>query len=114
MTVKFAGDAVTNRIFSIEIELGRAAKTFSRSRGRVRPVAIVGNRQVAVAKITMAGSVENGEVLISPNAGVTVGLMLTDDTVKALRIQVLDAETDAVLYQSPKDIPVRLAMLGSR
>jgi hypothetical protein len=39
-----------------------------------------------------------------------VGFMLTDDTVKHVRIQVLDAETDAVLYLSPKDIPVRLGV----
>jgi hypothetical protein len=60
--------------------------------------------------MTMAGSVENGEVMISPNEAVTVGLILTDDTIQALRIQVLDADTDAVLYESPKDLPVRLAL----
>jgi Putative ATP-dependent Lon protease len=34
---------------------------------------------------------------------VTVGFILTDDATNVLRIQVLDAETDAVLYASPKD-----------
>jgi hypothetical protein len=34
---------------------------------------------------------------------------LTDDTIQTLRMQVLDADTDAVLFES-KDIPVRLAM----
>ncbi|RBP18151.1 PglZ domain-containing protein [Roseiarcus fermentans] len=107
LVVKFAGEAVTNRIFSIEIALGSAADLFAQPR-RVRPVATVGNRQVAVAKMTMAGPVEDGEVLIGPKDPVAVGLILTDDTIPALRIQVFDAETDAVLYESPQDVPVRV------
>jgi hypothetical protein len=39
-----------------------------------------------------------------------VAFMLTDDEVKSVGIQILDAETDAVLYLSPKDIPVRLGV----
>jgi hypothetical protein len=108
LTVKFGADAVTNRIFSIEIALGPAADGLFAKPRRVRPVAIVGNRQVAVAKMTMSGPIENGEVVIGPNQTVAVGLILTDDTVQSLRIQVLDAETDAVLYESPKDVPVRV------
>lgn len=106
VTVKFAADAITNRIFSIDI--AGADSLFAQPR-RVRPVAIVGSRQVAVAKMTTAGPIENGEVLIEPGKAVNVGLILTDDSIPALRIQVLDADTDAVLFES-KDIPVRLAM----
>ena len=58
--------------------------------------------------MTMAGPIENGEVVIGPNQAVNVGLILTDDTIQTLRIQVLDADTDAVLYESPKDVPVRV------
>ncbi len=107
--VKYGAEAVTNRIFSIEIALGSGAGGFFAESRKVRPVAIVGNRQVASAKMTMTGPVENGEVLLLANQSVTVGLLLSDDTIQTLRMQVLDADTDAVLYES-KDIPVRLAM----
>jgi hypothetical protein len=110
VSVKFAADAVTNRIFSIEIALGGAAGGFFGELRRVRPVAVVGNRQVASAKMTTTGPIENGEVSLEPGQSVTVALILTDETIQALRIQVLDADTDAVLFQSPKDIPVRLAI----
>jgi PglZ domain len=109
VTVKFAADAITNRIFSIEIALGSSADGLFAQPRRVRPVAIVGSRQVAVAKMTTSGPIENGEVGIEPNKAVNVGLILTDDTIQVLRIQVLDANTDAVLFES-KDVPVRLAM----
>ena len=99
LAVKFAADAVTNRIFSIEIALGPSADGLFAQPRRVRPVAIVGNRQVAVAKMTMTGPIESGEVVIGPGQSVTVGLILTDDAVQTLRIQVLDADTDAVLYE---------------
>ena len=47
-------------------------------------------------------------MLLEPGKSVTAVLMLTDDTIQALRIQVLDADTDAVLYELPKDVPVRV------
>lgn len=107
--VKFAAEAVTNRIFSIEIALGSSAGGFFAEARKVRPMAVVGNRQVASAKMTTTGPVENGEVMLDPGKSVAVGMILTDDTIQTLRIQVLDADTDAVLYES-KDIPVRLAI----
>jgi hypothetical protein len=110
VSVNFAADAVTNRIFLVEIALGSSAGGFFAKPRRVRPVAVVGSSQVASAKMTTSGPIENGEVTLEPNKSVTVGLILADDTITSLRIQVLDADTDAVLYQSPKDIPVRLAM----
>ena len=58
--------------------------------------------------MSSAGSVEGGEVLLEPGKSVTAVLMLTDDTIQTLRIQVLDADTDAVLYELPKDVPVRV------
>jgi hypothetical protein len=41
---------------------------------------------------------------------VNVAFLLNDDQIDKLKIQVLDAETDAVLYTSPADIPVRLGV----
>ena len=108
VAVKFAADAVTNRVFVVEMELGAGAGGFFAESRKVRPIAVVGSRQVAATKMSSAGPVEGGEVLLEPGKSVTAVLMLTDDTIQALRIQVLDADTDAVLYESPKDVPVRV------
>jgi len=110
LDVKLSTDTISNRIFLIEIGLGAGAGGFFAEPRRVRPIGVVSGRQVAVAKMTGAGAIENGEVLVGPSQTVTVGLILTDDEVQSLRIQVLDADTDAVLFESPKDVPVRLAM----
>ncbi len=109
VAVKFAADAVTNRVFVVEMELGAGAGGFFAESRKVRPIAVVGSRQVATTKMSSAGRpVEAGEVLLEPGKSVTAVLMLTDDTIQTLRIQVLDADTDAVLYESPKDVPVRV------
>jgi hypothetical protein len=110
LNVAFAAEAITNRIFSIQIALSSSAGGLFAQPRRVRPLAVAGSRLVAVTKMTTTGPVEDGEVVIEPGKVVTVGLILTDDMIEALRFQVLDADTDAILYESPKDIPVRLAM----
>ena len=108
VAVKFAADSVTNRVFVVEMELGAGAGGFFAESRKVRPIAVVGSRQVATTKMTSAGPAEGGEVLLEPGKSVTAVLMLTDDTIQTLRIQVLDADTDAVLYELPKDVPVRV------
>jgi hypothetical protein len=67
-------------------------------------------RPVARAAIATDAVLEEGRLTLIPGTQATVAFMLTDDTVKHVRIQVLDADTDAVLYLSPKDIPVRLGV----
>ena len=62
--------------------------------------------------MTGSGPIEAGEVVVEPGKPVTVAFLLIKDDVPALRIQVLDADTDAILYLSPKDIPVRLRSLS--
>lgn len=71
------------------------------------------NRPVAAAKMTATGQIEDGIVTLEPGKPVNVAFLLTDDQAPDLRIQVLDADTDAVLYTSPKDIPVRLGVWSS-
>ena len=65
---------------------------------------------MARAAIATGATLEDGRLTLSPGVQATVAFMLTDDEVETVRIQVLDAETDAVLYLSPKDIPVRLGV----
>jgi hypothetical protein len=68
------------------------------------------DKPVARAAIATGAALEDGRLTLGPGVQATVAFMLTDDEVKTVRIQVLDAETDAVLYLSPKDIPVRLGV----
>jgi hypothetical protein len=108
--VKAGFDAVTNRIFSVEIALGGGSGGLFAEPRQVRPVAVADGREVASAKMTSAGTIEDGIVVLEPGTAVNVAFLLNDDQIDKLKIQVLDAETDAVLYTSPADIPVRLGV----
>jgi len=110
VTVTHDFDAVTNRIFTVRIELGSAAKGLFDGPRKVRPLVISDDHPVASAAIATDAVLEDGRLTLTPGAQATVAFMLTDDTVKHVRFQVLDAETDAILYMSPKDIPVRLGV----
>lgn len=103
-------DAVTNRIFTVHIELGAASKDLFAGARKVRPIVVSDDRPVARAAIATGADLAEGVLVLPPGVKANVGFMLTDDTVKHVRIQVLDAETDAVLYVSKKDIPVRLGV----
>lgn len=97
---------LTNRIFMARIELGGTLFTEALS---VRPTVVSADRQVATVMMTDPPRADDGTVKLQPGSTVTVGFMLSDDAVKSVRFQVLDGETDAVLYAS-KDVPVRLAL----
>jgi hypothetical protein len=110
VTVAHDFDAVTNRIFTIRIELGGASKNLFENARKLRPLVLSGDKPVARAAIATGAPLEDGRLTLGPGVQATVAFMLTDDEVKSVRIQILDAETDAVLYLSPKDIPVRLGV----
>jgi hypothetical protein len=110
VTVAHDFDAVTNRIFTIRIELGGASKNLFENARKLRPLVLSDDKPVARAAIATGAPLEDGRLTLGPGVQATVAFMLTDDEVKTVRIQVLDAETDAVLYLSPKDIPVRLGV----
>jgi hypothetical protein len=110
VTVTHDFDAVTNRIFTVRIELGGTAKNMFENARKVRPLVLSDDRPVAKAAIATGAVLEDGRLTLTPGTQATVGFMLTNDTVQHVRIQVLDADTDAVLYLSPKDIPVRLGV----
>jgi hypothetical protein len=110
VTVTHEFDAVTNRIFTIRIELGGASKNLFENARKLRPLVISGDKPVARAAIATGAALEDGRLTLGPGVQATVAFMLDDDEVKTVRIQVLDAETDAVLYLSPKEIPVRLGV----
>ena len=51
-----------------------------------------------------------GCVTMEPGNPLTVAFLLSDESGTALRIVVQDPATDAELYRSPADIPVRLGV----
>ena len=110
VTVSHDFAAVTNRIFSIQVVLGGASRSLFDTARTIRPVVVAGDRVVAKASVAVGATLDDGQLRLEAGVSVTVGFILTDDAISVLRIQVLDAETDAVLYASPKDIPVRLGV----
>lgn len=108
-TVSVTGlpDKITNRVFSITLQgdLWSAEQT-------VLPLLMSGGRQVG--RVGMAVDAEldrsTGGVKLTSNKPITVAFLLSDETTTSLRVIVQDPSTDAELYQSPADIPVRLGM----
>ena len=97
---------LTNRIFMARIEYGGMLFTEGLT---VRPSVVSADRQVATVMMTDPPRAEDGTVRLERGSVVTVGFMLSDDAVKSVRFQILDGQTDAVLYAS-KDVPVRLSL----
>ncbi|ANP46080.1 PglZ domain-containing protein [Candidatus Viadribacter manganicus] len=104
-------DAVTNRIFVVKISLGGGgtANMFEEQRA-VRPIALFENKPGAVVMAVVGADAEGGRVLLKPKTEATVAFRLTNEDAENLQIQVLDADSDAVLYSSSKPLPVRLGV----
>jgi hypothetical protein len=105
-------DAVTNRIFSVTIQLdGKTLSLFS-SELVVRPLLISSGKQVGGVGMAIDGDLDRatGCVKLQPGKPVTVAFLLSDESVASLRIVVQDPTTDVELYRSPSDIPVRLGV----
>jgi hypothetical protein len=105
-------EAVTNRIFSVTIQLvGKNLSLFA-SELIVRPLLISSGKQVGNVGMAIDGDLDRatGCVKLQPGKPVTVAFLLSDESTASLRIVVQDPTTDAELYRSPKDIPVRLGV----
>ncbi len=105
-------DAVTNRIFSVTIHLeGKSLSLFSRELV-VRPLLISSGKQVGGVGMAIDAELDRatGCVKLQPGKPVTVAFLLTDESIASLRIVVQDPTTDAELYRSPSDIPVRFGV----
>lgn len=111
-TVSGVPDAITNRIFSAVIQLGGANLAMFSGPTVAQPILISGGRQVGKAAMAMGADLDAsaGTITLKPGTPVTIGFMLTDDSVAALRLVVVDPATDAELYRSPHDIPVNLGV----
>lgn len=103
-------DAVTNRIFSVTIQLDGNNLLLFPSELVVRPLLISSGKQVGGAGMAINADLDRatGCVKLPSGKPVTVAFLLNDESVPSLRIVVQDPATDAELYRSPNDIPVRL------
>jgi hypothetical protein len=105
-------DAVTNRIFSVTIQLdGKNLSLFS-SELVVRPLLVSAGKQVGGVGMAVDGDFDRATGCVTLRAGkpVTVAFLLSDESSPSLRVVVQDPTTDAELYRSPTDIPVRLGV----
>jgi hypothetical protein len=105
-------DAITNRIFSVVVQLdGKNLSLFS-SELVVRPLLISAGKQVGGVGMVIDGEFDRvtGCVKLQAGKAVTVAFLLSDEGAPTLRIVIQDPATDAELYRSPIDIPVRLGV----
>jgi hypothetical protein len=105
-------DAVTNRIFSVTIQLdGKNLSLFSNELV-VRPLLISAGKQVGGVGMAIDADFDRATGCVKLQSGrpITVAFLLSDESPPSLRVVVQDPTTDAELYRSPKDIPVRLGV----
>ena len=105
-------EAVTNRIFSVTIQLdGKNLSLFSNELV-VRPLLISAGKQVGGVGMAIDGDFDRATGCIKLQAGkpVIIAFLLSDESPSSLRIVIQDPTTDAELYRSPTDIPVRLGV----
>jgi hypothetical protein len=100
--------AITNRIFSVKMALASLAT----APVPLRPVLMRGDNQVGEAGMVLGADFDrtSGTVVLLPGTDVTIGFVLEDDSAEAIRVVVLDPATDAELYRSPADVPIRLGV----
>ena len=103
---------ITNRIFSVTLELGGQNLALFAAETAVQPVLLAGTRQVGVVGMAIGGALDSatGTVSVQPGKPVTVAFLLNDDSAESIRIVVRDPATDTELYRSPVEIPVHLGV----
>ena len=104
--------AVTNRIFSVTLASGGKQMSLGASKIVVRPMLMSAGRQVGTVGMAVDAEFDRatGCVTLDPSRPVTVAFLLSDESVASLRVVVQDPTTDAELYRSPTDIPIRLGL----
>ncbi len=99
--------SITNRMFSVVF-----AGDMLSGEQIVRPLLIADGKQVGAAGMAIDAEFDRATGCIKLPAGVAVrvGFVLNDDSATSLRIVAQDPNTDAELYRSPSDIPIKLGM----
>lgn len=105
-------EAVTNRIFSVTFTYGSKQMLLGATSIQVRPLLMAAGKQVGAVGMAVDAHFDRatGTVELEPNKPVTIAFLLSDESATSLRVVVQDPTTDAELYRSPTDIPVRLGV----
>lgn len=105
-------DAVTNRIFSVTFTFGDKQMMLGATAIQVRPLLMAAGKQVGAVGMAVDAQFNRttGCVTLEPNKPVTIAFLLSDESAASLRVVVQDPTTDAELYRSPTDIPVRFGV----
>ncbi|MDC3956920.1 PglZ domain-containing protein [Polyangium jinanense] len=106
-------EAITNRIFSVTLVFGEKQQMMLGATAMiVRPLLMSAGKQVGMVGMAIDAELDRatGCVKLEPNKPVTVAFLLSDESAASLRVVVQDPTTDADLYRSPADIPVRLGI----
>jgi len=105
-------ETVTNRIFSVTFTFGGKQMMLGATGIQVRPLLMAAGKQVGAVGMAVDAQFDRatGCVMLEPNKPVTVAFLLSDESAASLRVVVQDPTTDAELYRSSTDIPVRLGM----
>jgi hypothetical protein len=112
ITVGGLPEAVTNRIFSVTLQLGGRNLALFSNTMLVRPLLLSAGKQVGGVGMAIDAELDrvSGCVTLQAGTPVTVAFLLSDESATSLRVVVQDPATDAELYRSPSDIPVRLGV----
>ncbi|MFM0192118.1 PglZ domain-containing protein [Paraburkholderia strydomiana] len=105
-------EAVTNRIFSVTFTYGAKQMLLDATSIQVRPLLMAAGKQVGAVGMVVDAKFDRatGAVELEPNKQVTVAFLLSDESAASLRVVVQDIATDAELFRSLTDIPVRLGV----
>jgi hypothetical protein len=103
---------VTNRIFSVTLTFGARQLSIGATTTQVRPLLMAAGKQVGAVGMAVGAPFDRatGCVTLEPNKPATIAFLLSDESAASLRVVVQDPTTDAELYRSPTDIPVRLGV----
>lgn len=104
--------AITNRIFTATIVYGAQQMLLGATDIQVRPLLMAEGKLVGTVGMAVGAQLDQttGTVMLEPNKPATIGFQLSDDNASSVRVVVQDPATDAELYRSPADIPVKLGI----
>ena len=105
-------EAVTNRIFSVTLAFAEKQMVLGATGMVVRPMLMSAGKQVGAVGMAIDAELDRatGCVKLEANKHITVAFLLSDEGAAAVRVVVQDPTSDAELYRSPTDIPVRLGV----
>jgi hypothetical protein len=111
LTVSGTPAVITNRIFSVTLELGGQNLTLFSTTMAVRAMLVSEGKQVGTVGMAVGAELDRstGNVTLSAGKPATVAFLLGEDA-PSIRVVVQDPSNDAELYRSQGEIPVRFGV----